>query len=121
MADDAADLVLVFLQELARGRESDLVDVFVHFLFGHADTFVDDLQGLLLLVQLDADLQVPQLGLAVAGSGEGLQFLGGVHRVRDQLAEEDLMVGIQELLDDGENVLGGYTDLSFVCHIYNTF
>jgi hypothetical protein len=27
------------------------------------------------------------------------------------------VVGIQELLDDGENVLGGYTDLSFVCHI----
>ena len=55
--------------------------------------------------------------LRVAGRGEGLQFLGGVHRVRDELAEEDLMVGIQELLDDGENVLGGYADLSFVCHI----
>ena len=79
--------------------------------------FVDDLEGLLLLVQLDADLEVAQLGLAVAGSGEGLQLLGGVHRVRDKLAEENLVVGIQELLDDGENVLGGYADLSFVCHI----
>ena len=117
MADDAADLVLVLLQELARGRERDLVDVLVHFLLGHADAFVDDLEGLLLLVQLDADLEVAQLGLAVAGSGEGLQLLGGVHRVRDKLAEENLVVGIQELLDDGENVLGGYADLSFVCHI----
>ena len=117
MADDAADLVLVFLQELARGRERDLVDVLVHFLPGHADAFVDDLQGLLLLIQLDTDLEVSEFSLAVAGSGERLQFLGGVHRVRDQLAKENLMVGIQELLDDGENVLGGYTDLSFVCHM----
>ena len=117
MADNAADLVLVLFQEFARGRERNLVDILVDFFFGHTDTFVDDLQGLLLLIQLDTDLEVTQFGLAVAGGSEGLQFLGGIDRVRDQLAEEDLVIGIQELLDDGENVLGGDTDLSFVCHI----
>ena len=118
MADDAADLVLVLLQELAGGGESDLVDVFVDLLLGHADAFVDDFQGLLLFVQFDPDLQVPELILAFAGGGQGLELLGRIDGVRHELPEEDLVVGIQELLDDGENVLGGHTDLSFVCHIY---
>ena len=118
MADDAADLVLVLLQELAGGGERDLVDILVDLLLGHADTGVDDFQGLLLLVQFDPDLEVAQFILAVAGGGQGLELLGRIDSVGHQLPEEDLVVGIQELLDDGENVLGGYTDLSFVCHIY---
>ena len=117
VADDAADLVLVLLQELARGGECNLVDVLIDLLFRHADAIVDDLQGLLLLIQLDADLQVAELLLQVAGSGQGLEFLGRIDRVRNEFAEENLMVGIQELLDYRKNVLGGYTDLSFVCHI----
>ena len=56
----------------------------------------------------------PADGFQVA---QGLQFLGRIDRVRNEFAEENFMVGIQELLDYRKNVLGGYTDLSFVCQI----
>ncbi len=120
VADDGAELVFVFLEELAGGGEGDLVDVAVDFLLGHADAAVDDLEGFLLLVELHADFQLAQLALEVAAGGEGLHLLGGVHRVRDELAEEDFVVGIEELLDHREDVLGGHADFAFKrfgCHI----
>jgi hypothetical protein len=32
--------------------------------------------------------------------------LHGIHRIRYELAQEDLVVGIQEFLNDGKDVLG---------------
>ena len=92
MADDGVELVLVFLEELAGGGEGDLVDVAVDFLLGHADAAVDDLEGLFLLVQLDADLELAELALEIAAGSERLHLLGSVHRVGDELAQEDFVV-----------------------------
>ena len=118
MADDIADLVLVFLQEFAGGRKGDLIDILVDFLLRHTDTVIDDFQGFGLFVQLDPDLQVTDFVLAVARGGERLHLLGRIHCIRHQLAQENLMVTVQELLDNGKNVFGSHTDLSFVCHIF---
>ena len=43
---------------------------------------------------------------------EGFQLLGGVHGVRNQLAQENFMVRVEEFLDDGENVLRRNSDFS---------
>ena len=112
MADDAADLVFVFLKEFPGRRKGNLVDVFVHFLFRHTDTAVDDPEDLLLLVEFEIDLELAELLLIVAGEGQGLHFLGGIHRVCDKLAEEDFVIAVEELLDDREDVFGRYADLS---------
>ena len=48
-----------------------------------------------------------------ATGGEGLHLLGGVHRVGDELAQEDFVVGIEELLDHREDVFGGHADFAF--------
>ncbi len=113
MADDGVELVLVFLEELAGGGEGDLVDVAVDFFLGHTDAAVDDFQGFLFLVQLDADLELAELALEIAAGGERLHLLGGVHCVGDELAQEDFVVGIEELLDHREDVFGGHADFAF--------
>ena len=113
VADDGAELVLVLLKEFAGRREGDLVDVTVHLFLGHTDAAVDDFQGFLFLVQLDADLELAELALEIAAGGERLHLLGGVHCVGDELAQEDFVVGIEELLDHREDVFGGHADFAF--------
>ena len=114
MADDV--LVLVLLEELTGGRECDLIDVPVDFLISHTDTGINDPQRLGLLVKLDAHLKLTKLALEVSVRGDGLHLLRSVHRVRDQLPQENLVIRIEKLLDDREYVLGRHSNLSFVCH-----
>ncbi len=117
MADDVANLVLVLLQKLSGAGERNLVDVLVHLFFRHANSVIDNLEGLGFLVQLDGDFQLAQFLLVVTAGGQRFHFLRGVHGIGHQFAEENLVVRIQELLDNRENVLGSYSNLSFVCHI----
>lgn len=113
MADDGIARIIVLLDELFRPGKGYLVDVLFHFLGRHADTLVGNGQRACLFVSLDTYLQVFQAFLEHARGGKGLQLLRGIHRVRDQLAQEYLMVGIQKLLDDGKQVLRGYAYFSF--------
>ena len=129
MSDDTANLVFVFLQELAGRREGNLVDILVYLFLRHADTPIDNLERLFLLVQFHVDINCTQLAFKITGSGKCLHFLRCIHRIGHQFTQENLVVGIQELLDHRENVLGGHANLSFVhlCHIcvalifYNTY
>ena len=105
-------LVLILLHELLGAREGDLVDVFVHLLGRHADAAVGHGERFLLLVGGDADRHVAQIALGLADRREGFQLLGGVHGVRNQLAQENFMVRVEEFLDDGENVLRRNSDFS---------
>ncbi len=109
-------LVLVLLKELAGRGKCDLVDVPVNLLLGHADTIVNDLQRLGLLVKFDTNLEVAQLALEVTVRGDCLHLLRGVNRIRHQFPQEYLVIRIEELFDDREYVLGRHSDLSFVCH-----
>ena len=90
MPDDR--LVLVLLHELLGSRESDLVDVFVDLFGRHADAAVGYGQRFGILVRRNADRQVAQVALHFADRREGLQFLGCVDCIGDQLAQENLMV-----------------------------
>ena len=105
MADDAAELVLVLLEEFACAREGDLVDVFIDLFRGHADTVVDDFQRLGCLVEFDAHCESAELGLVFACSCERLHLLGSIHCIGYELPEEDFMIRIKELLDHREDVL----------------
>jgi len=107
--------VLVFLQEFLGAAEGDLVDVAVDVAGVHADASVRHCQRASLFVNFDTHVQLTQLALELAEGGEGLQFLRGVDGVGHQLAQEYLMVAVQELLDDGEDVFGCYPNFSG-CH-----
>ena len=110
VADDR--LVLVLLHELLGTRECDLVDVLVYLLGRHAHAAVRHGQRLLLLVHGHTNRQVAQLAFGLADRREGFQLLGGIHGVRDQLAQEDFMFRIEEFLDDGEDILRRNSDFS---------
>ena len=53
-----------------------------------------------------AHFQLTQLAFELAQLGQALQLLSGIDGIADQFPQENLVVGIQELLDDGEDVLG---------------
>jgi hypothetical protein len=42
------------------------------------------------------------------------QFVRCIHGIRNKLTKKDLVIGIQELFNDGENVLGLNVDLAFL-------
>ena len=90
VADDG--LVLVFGHELLGTRERNLVDVLVDLVGRHADAAVGDGERLMLLVGGDAHGEVAQLALHLADGREGLELLGGVHRIGNQLAQKDFVV-----------------------------
>ena len=113
VADDAGGVVaLVFGEEVFGAGEGDLVDVAVHLLGGHADAAVDDVDGLVVLVDLHLDGEVAQFAVGFAEADEGFEFLGGVHRVGNQFSEENLVIGVEELLDHGEDIFGLYVDFT---------
>ena len=72
---------------------------------GHTNTGVPDGQGLVLLVRNDVDAQI-LVGVKLGGVGESLiadlvQSIGGVG---DQLTQENLLVGVDGVDDEGEQL-----------------
>jgi hypothetical protein len=121
LADQAGVLLLVagkLGEKFARAGLGDGPEVSDHFLAGHSHAVVGDGQRLRFGVEGDAD---PEVGIALEQGGvvQGFeaQLVAGVGSVGNQLAQEDLAVGIQrvdhqlqELLDLGleaEGFLGG--------------
>ena len=92
MADDRAYLVLVLLEKLSGRGERYLVDIPVDLLGSHSYAAVGYPEHLLLLVEIDAHLKFPEFPLEVAAHRESLHLLGRVHRIGDELAQENLMV-----------------------------
>ena len=114
VADDGVGRVLVFGKEFLGAGEGNLVDVFVDVLGGHAYAAVGDGEGAFLLVDGDRDVEVAQLALIFAERRERAQLLGGVDGVAHQLAQKNLVVAVQKFLDYRKNVVGGYTNCSFL-------
>ena len=67
MSDNGSCVILIFLHELLRAGEGNLVDVFVNFLSRHTDTTVRDSDG--VLVELHLYGQVAQLALELTYRG----------------------------------------------------
>ena len=84
------------LEEFARTRLGDGADLLDHLLARHADAVVGHSDGARRRIMRDAD---PRLVIVFEerGVGERLeaQFVGGIRRVRHQLAQEDLLVAVQ--------------------------
>ena len=118
VADDAGALALAVLgvlgDEVGRAGEGHLGDVLDDLLLGHADAVVDEGERALLRIGDHVDAVgriVLRLGLAVVYQPAILA--DGVAAVGDELAHEDVFIGIQPLLDDGHDILGvdGYGSL----------
>jgi hypothetical protein len=73
---------------------------------GHTDTGIPDGEGTLLLVGGDSDVKVLlRLELGRVGQGGISDLVKGIRRVRDELSQEDLLVGV-EGVDDKVEKLG---------------
>ena len=114
MADDVVGVVLIFLQEVVNAREGNLVDVLVNLLLGHTDTAVRDSDSSLVRIQCYVYGQVAEFVLELALLSQCLQLLRCVNSVANHLAQENLMIRVEELFDDGENVLGCNPDVTFL-------
>ena len=97
--------ILVLIQEVGCTAEGYLVDILLHLVGGHADAAVFHREGLLLAIHFHLHGQVAGVALQLAARGKGFQFLGCVDGVGHQLAQEDFVIRIKELLNDWENVL----------------
>ena len=99
-------LILVLLEELLRSGERDLRNILDHFVLGHADAVVDKLQG--LLIRVDDDMHfifVPVFRTVLADAFELFQFRDRVAGIRDLLSYENIVIGIQPLLDNRQHIL----------------
>ena len=66
MSYDIADLVLVFLEELACRRECNLIYIFVHLFLSHTDTAVNDSEFFLVFIKFNLHEKVSQNALEIA-------------------------------------------------------
>lgn len=74
----------------------------------------------MLFVEVHFYLQLAQFALELAHRCQRFEFLRGIHGVRYELAEKNLVVGVQEFFDYGEYVFCSNPNLS-VLHVYFVF
>ena len=104
VADDAALVVflaaVIILEELLGAGESDLIDISLHLVGGHADAGIGDANLLVLLVHGHGNgHRLLRAGVEHAELGDG------VAAVAHDLAQEDILIRIQPALDNGHNIL----------------
>ena len=105
VSDDGVGIVLVLVEEVVCTTEGNLVDVLFYLVGCHTDTAVAHGNGLCFLVHTHGYFQLAQLALEIAFSCQGLQLLGGIHCIAYNLTDEDFVVAVEKLFDDGENIL----------------
>ena len=113
VADDAGIFLIlvlgVFLHEGFRAGERDLIDVGLDLVLGHAHAVVDEAELARGLIHLHVD------GAALRGGAVHHAQLGDrVAAVGNDLADEDVFIGIQPFLDDRHDILSvdGYVALN---------
>ena len=101
LTDQVRILLLVaaqFGKEFPRARLGNRAQIIDDLVAAHADAVVADRQRAGILVVADADLQI---GIAFEQRGVvqrlEAQFVASIRRVGDQLAQENLAVGIQRM------------------------
>ena len=120
VAYDIIGVVFVFGKKIFSAREGYLIDVFVDIVGSHAYAVVAHGESSGFFVDCYCDLELAHLALEIAKRCKGAQFLSGIDCIRHQLAEKYLVVAIEKFFDNGKNVLGGYTDCTFL-HGYYVF
>ena len=112
--------VFEFLHKFCCAGECNLIDVLFDLFGGHPETFVGDGDGLLFLVESHLHGDVSEFAGVLTKRSQSLDFLRSVYRVGDEFPKENLMVGIEEFLDNRENVLGMDRDRAFFLHGYKS-
>lgn len=97
-----------------------MVDVFVNFLGGHANTTIADGKCFSLFVNGYMYCEVAQLAFEVALHGQSFELLCSVNCVAYYFAKKNLVIAVEEFLDNREYVLCGYTDITF-CIVFCWF
>ena len=115
MANDCVVLLFVFLEKILSAGKRHLIDVALHLIGCHADAVVADGQGLGLAINPDANAAFLPL-TAIASHGRHASFADGINTVAHQFPKENLMAGINGLLDDRKDVLGVDLDLTLFVH-----
>ena len=92
------------LEELLRAGRGDRADVLLDLLARHADPVVRDDNRLGLLVRREADLVGSLVGLRRIGQRLEAVAVDGVRNVRNQFAEEDLLLRIERVDDEVEEL-----------------
>ena len=122
LADDIHVVALVLgvlLLELLGAGVRDGAQVLLELLGGHADTVIGNGERALVLVGRDANGQVIGVDLD-AGVGDALEveLVHGVRCVGDELAQEDLLVGVDRVDHEVEELLALCLEL---LHARNSF
>src|SRR5690606_15874476 len=88
---------------------------------GHADAVVPDGQHAVVLVDFQLDVQVGGVDLQILVlEGGKPQFVQGIGRVRDQLAKERVLVGVDGMDHQLEQLMGFCLELELfdvLCHV----
>ena len=100
MTDDLLAAVLVFLHEVVRAGESDLVDILAHFLRRHADAVIGKGQNAVLLIYAHGDARL----IIVRNLPHHAALGHRIAAVGNQLSYKNIPIGIQPFLDDGQKV-----------------
>ena len=116
VTNDSHLVVLILIEELLCSREGYLIDVLLDLLSSHTDTTVTDSDRLSISIEANGDLQVTQLTLELACRGQCTQLLRSIYGIGYQLTKENIMFTVEELLDDGEDVLTRHPNLTLLTH-----
>ena len=115
-------LVLIFLQKLCRAGKSDIRDILYDLFRGHADTVIDKLQCLFLIIDQNVYLRLVAFRKLCLSDGIQLFSLGyGVAAVGNQLADENILIRIHPFFDNGKNIVAVNGKISAFClHMNHT-
>ena len=105
------------LLKLVGAGKCYLINESFHFISRHSYPFVRNSECLGFFVQDDPYFGVRHVSDIFTFGSQDFQFLDGIHCVGHNFTQKNVMIGIQEFLDDGEQVLTGDPDFSF-CHSY---
>ena len=114
MSDDGSGIVFILFKEFLSTGKCNLVDVFVDIFGGHAYSVVADGKSAGFFVHSHFYIHLSELSLEFAKGREGLELLSRVDSIAHELAKENLMVGIEKLLDYRKNIIGGNSDFTFL-------
>ena len=99
-------LVFVFLDEIRRSGERDLVDILLYFVSRHSETVIGKGHRFLLGAynHIDARLIIKR-SFILAHHFKFLELSDRITSVGDQFSDENVVIRIQPFLDNRENIL----------------
>ena len=115
-------LVLIFLQEFCRAGKSDVRDILYDLFRGHADTVINKLQCLFLII--DQDVYFRLVAFRKFCLSDGIQFFSlgyGITAVGNQLTDENILIRVHPFFDNGKNIVAVNGKISAFClHMNHT-